>query len=100
VRPCCALRALRPQVNGFDKKAAAFARVMGYCEQSDVHSAGATVEEAVRTSAVLRPGSAISKDQVSLLCDPLVLALGSRHLAALRQCQVRVSISWRLECAF
>lgn len=41
-------------VNGHAKDAATFARISGYCEQFDVHSAGATVEEAVRFSAALR----------------------------------------------
>jgi hypothetical protein len=41
-------------VNGFKKEAAAFARVMGYCEQFDVHSPGLTIAESVRLSAALR----------------------------------------------
>jgi ABC-type multidrug transport system ATPase subunit len=51
-------------VNGFDKDPAAFARVMGYCEQFDVHSSGTTVEEAVRTSAELRLGKSINVEEV------------------------------------
>lgn len=51
-------------VNGFPKEPATFARVMGYCEQFDTHSAGATVEEAIRTSAVLRLGASVSSADV------------------------------------
>jgi ABC-type multidrug transport system ATPase subunit len=51
-------------VNGYVKKADTFARVMGYCEQFDVHSSGTTVEEAVRTSATLRLGENISDEDV------------------------------------
>ena len=54
------------KVNGFEKEPASFARVMGYCEQFDTHSGGATVEEAVRTSGRLRLGSTVSDEQVRL----------------------------------
>jgi ABC-type multidrug transport system ATPase subunit len=56
-------------VNGHTKEAAAFARVMGYCEQSDVHSSGATVEESVRTSGTLRLGSDVTREQARFLCS-------------------------------
>lgn len=55
-------------VNGFDKKADSFARVMGYGEQFDFHSSGATVEEALHTSALLRLSREISNEQVR--CAP------------------------------
>lgn len=51
-------------VNGAKKEPAAFARVMGYCEQFDVHSSGTTVEEAVRQSALLRLGDSVSAAEV------------------------------------
>lgn len=41
-------------VNGFEKKPSSFARVMGYCEQFDIHSRGLTVGESVHLSALLR----------------------------------------------
>ena len=52
------------RVNGHPKEAASFARVMGYCEQFDVHSGGATVREAVTTSAILRLSRDIDAEQV------------------------------------
>ena len=52
------------KVNGFDKDPATFARVMGYCEQFDTHSSGATVEEALHTSATLRLPSTVTAEQV------------------------------------
>jgi ABC-type multidrug transport system ATPase subunit len=60
------------KVNGHDKEPAAFARVMGYCEQSDVHSSGATVEESVRTSGRLRLGSDVTREQARFLCPVLL----------------------------
>jgi ABC-type multidrug transport system ATPase subunit len=53
----------RVTVNGFEKNADSFARVMGYGEQIDTHSSGATVEEAVRTSAFLRLSRDIPEEQ-------------------------------------
>ena len=51
------------KVNGFDKKPTAFARIMGYCEQDDVHSSGATVRESVWLSGRLRLGDAVSSEK-------------------------------------
>jgi ABC-type multidrug transport system ATPase subunit len=51
------------KVNGFSKDPTSFARVMGYCEQFDVHSSGTTVKEAVETSAILRLSKDISAEQ-------------------------------------
>jgi ABC-type multidrug transport system ATPase subunit len=41
-------------VNGHPKQQETWARVVGYVEQTDVHSAGLTVEESLRFSAGLR----------------------------------------------
>lgn len=54
----------RITVNGFDKKPATFARVMGYCEQFDIHSPGLTVGESIHLSADLRLSSDITTEQV------------------------------------
>ncbi|KAL4440309.1 hypothetical protein ABPG75_003310 [Micractinium tetrahymenae] len=40
--------------NGFPKDPAAFARMMGYCEQTDIHIPYTTVQEALEFSAALR----------------------------------------------
>jgi ABC-type multidrug transport system ATPase subunit len=48
-------------VNGFPKNQATFARVMGYCEQEDVHLPQATVSEALHFSATLRLPSTVDK---------------------------------------
>ena len=52
-------------VNGFDKKPTSFARVMGYCEQLDIHSPGLTVAESVQLSATLRLASNVAASEVS-----------------------------------
>jgi hypothetical protein len=58
------LRALfKVKVNGFGKDPKVFARVMGYCEQFDVHSSGTTVREAIETSAILRLSKGVSAEQ-------------------------------------
>jgi ABC-type multidrug transport system ATPase subunit len=53
-------------VNGYDKEPTSFARVMGYCEQFDIHSMGLTVAESVRFSAALRLSPDMPLSQVSL----------------------------------
>ena len=51
-------------VNGFPKEPASFARVMGYCEQFDIHSPGLTVGESVYLSASLRLSSDVTPADV------------------------------------
>jgi hypothetical protein len=51
-------------VNGFDKQPSSFARVMGYCEQFDIHSPGLTIAESVRLSALLRLSSDVDPSDV------------------------------------
>lgn len=54
----------RITVNGFDKNPATFARVMGYCEQFDIHSPGLTVQESIHLSSDLRLSDSITAEQV------------------------------------
>ena len=54
----------RITVNGFDKVPATFARVMGYCEQFDIHSPGLTVGESIRLSSDLRLSENITTEEV------------------------------------
>lgn len=42
------------RIGGYNKNQATFARVSGYCEQTDIHSPQITVEESVLFSAWLR----------------------------------------------
>lgn len=48
------------RVGGFPKVQQTFARISGYCEQSDIHSPQITVEESVLFSSWLRLPSHIS----------------------------------------
>ncbi|KAL3696312.1 hypothetical protein R1sor_010388 [Riccia sorocarpa] len=41
-------------ISGFPKKQATFARISGYCEQTDIHSPNVTVHESIAYSAWLR----------------------------------------------
>ncbi|KAK9815874.1 hypothetical protein WJX72_011087 [[Myrmecia] bisecta] len=55
-------------VNGHPKVQATFARVMGYVEQSDIHSPQTTVGEALAFSALLRlPGDVSRKRKLAFL---------------------------------
>ncbi len=51
-------------VNGHPKDQRSWSRVVGYVEQADVHSPGATVEEALWFSARLRLPQSVSDEQV------------------------------------
>lgn len=42
------------RISGFPKKQETFARISGYCEQSDIHSPQVTVRESLIYSAFLR----------------------------------------------
>ncbi|KAF3790908.1 Pleiotropic drug resistance protein 3 [Nymphaea thermarum] len=49
-------------IGGYPKVQETFARISGYCEQSDIHSPQITIEESVMFSAWLRLGSEIDQD--------------------------------------
>ncbi|KAG1655082.1 hypothetical protein FOA52_010286 [Chlamydomonas sp. UWO 241] len=51
-------------VNGRPKEQASWSRVMGYCEQNDIHSPAVTVIEAFMFSARLRLPASVSDDRV------------------------------------
>lgn len=50
------------RIGGYPKVQKAYARISGYCEQSDIHSAQITVEESVRYSAWLRLPAQVDKN--------------------------------------
>lgn len=49
-------------ISGYPKKQETFARISGYCEQSDIHSPNVTVYESVLYSAWLRLPAEVKKD--------------------------------------
>ena len=51
-------------VNGQPKEQRSWARVCGYVEQNDIHTAATTVKEALHFSARLRLPSTVSNEQV------------------------------------
>ena len=51
------------RISGFTKKQETFARVAGYCEQTDIHSPQVTVRESLIYSAFLRLPEEVSKEQ-------------------------------------
>ncbi|KAD2806245.1 hypothetical protein E3N88_39622 [Mikania micrantha] len=50
------------RISGFPKKQETFARISGYCEQTDIHSPTITVHESLIYSAFLRLSKEVSKD--------------------------------------
>jgi ABC-type multidrug transport system fused ATPase/permease subunit len=51
------------RVNGFPQDQATFARVAGYCEQTDIHVPHTSVHEALQFSARLRLPSSVTREQ-------------------------------------
>ncbi|KAK9054723.1 hypothetical protein SSX86_025802 [Deinandra increscens subsp. villosa] len=50
------------RISGYPKKQETFARISGYCEQTDIHSPTVTVHESLIYSAFLRLSKEVSKD--------------------------------------
>lgn len=57
------------RINGHPKEQNSFARVSGYVEQFDTHSAAATVHEALMFSGVLRNENDIDHDTTEAFVD-------------------------------
>ncbi|XP_071711640.1 ABC transporter G family member 35-like [Rutidosis leptorrhynchoides] len=51
------------RISGFPKKQETFARVSGYCEQTDIHSPTITIHESLIYSAFLRLAKEVSKEE-------------------------------------
>ncbi|XP_024969108.1 ABC transporter G family member 35-like isoform X3 [Cynara cardunculus var. scolymus] len=51
------------RISGFPKKQETFARISGYCEQTDIHSPNITVHESLIYSAFLRLPKEVSKEE-------------------------------------
>ncbi|KAJ9568576.1 hypothetical protein OSB04_004542 [Centaurea solstitialis] len=51
------------RISGFPKKQETFARVSGYCEQTDIHSPNITVHESLIYSAFLRLAKEVSNEE-------------------------------------
>lgn len=63
----------RITISGYPKKQETFARIAGYCEQTDIHSPHVTVYESLQYSAWLRlpPEVDAATRKVILFCDCL-----------------------------
>lgn len=65
-------------INGFPKKQETFARISGYCEQSDIHSPHVTVYESLVYSAWLRLSNDV--DSATRIVSPRLNRPNSRCL--------------------
>ena len=61
------------RINGHPKEQNSFARVSGYVEQFDTHSAAATVHEALMFSGILRSEKDIDRDTTEAFVDQVRL---------------------------
>ncbi|KAL2940233.1 ABC transporter G family member 42 [Bienertia sinuspersici] len=60
------------RISGFPKRQETFARVSGYCEQTDIHSPQVTVKESLVYSAFLRLPKDVSKDEKLIFVDEVM----------------------------
>lgn len=57
------------RISGFPKKQETFARISGYCEQTDIHSPQVTIHESLIYSAWLRLSKDIDDETKSVCCE-------------------------------
>ncbi|CAA6666048.1 unnamed protein product [Spirodela intermedia] len=60
------------KISGYHKVQATFARISGYCEQTDIHSPQVTVRESLIYSAFLRLPKEVSKEDKLLFVDEVM----------------------------
>ncbi|KAL7114121.1 hypothetical protein ACP275_04G100100 [Erythranthe tilingii] len=60
------------KISGFPKNQETFARISGYCEQSDIHSPQVTVRESLIYSAFLRLPKEVTKEQKMVFVDEVM----------------------------
>lgn len=60
-------------ISGYPKNQETFARISGYCEQSDIHSPNVTVYESVLYSAWLRLPAEVKKDTRKMFVEEVML---------------------------
>ncbi|XP_047316976.1 ABC transporter G family member 35-like [Impatiens glandulifera] len=60
------------RISGFPKNQETFARVSGYCEQTDIHSPQVTIRESLIYSAFLRLPKEVSKSEKMLFVDQVM----------------------------
>ncbi|TMW55219.1 hypothetical protein Poli38472_013110 [Pythium oligandrum] len=77
-------------VNGEPKDPTTFSRIAGYCEQMDIHSGGATIQEALEFSARLRlPASTTPAERRAIVQNTMdLLELNGLALELVRNCSI------------
>ncbi|KAI7741348.1 hypothetical protein M8C21_029253, partial [Ambrosia artemisiifolia] len=60
------------RISGFPKKQETFARISGYCEQTDIHSPTITIHESLIYSAFLRLSKDVSKEDKMLFVSEVM----------------------------
>ncbi|KAM2654151.1 hypothetical protein EV2_025694 [Malus domestica] len=60
------------RISGYPKKQETFARISGYCEQTDIHSPQVTVKESLIYSAFLRLPKEVSNEEKMIFVDQVM----------------------------
>ena len=67
------------RISGFPKKQETFARISGYCEQTDIHSPQVTVKESLIYSAFLRLPREVGNKEKMLRIQIMLVALQNEY---------------------
>ena len=68
------------RINGHPKEQSSFARVSGYVEQFDTHTAAATVKEALLFSGTLRNGKEVDMKKTQDFAQQVKPTLANMHV--------------------
>lgn len=67
------------RISGFPKKQETFARISGYCEQTDIHSPQVTVKESLIYSAFLRLPREVGNKEKMVRIQIMLVALQNEY---------------------
>lgn len=81
------------KISGFPKNQETFARISGYCEQTDIHSPQVTVLESLIYSAFLRLSKEVNKEEKMVSLKHYIFFFFTMSLIELHK---RVKITFRL----
>ena len=87
------------RINGYPKEQASFARVSGYVEQFDTHTAAASVYEALLFSGTLRNGIEVDPKTTKAFVDQVIMPLCLRDIYQSHAHLVKAVTSISLSCS-
>jgi len=87
------------RINGYPKEQASFARVSGYVEQFDTHTAAASVYEALLFSGTLRNGKEVDPKTTKAFVDQVIMPVRLQDIYQSHVHLVKAVTSISLACS-